>query len=214
MARVTFDIGLRNIRGSVGDLVFRHYGAYTIVSRKPKRTTPTPSTPAQKVQQGHFLEGVDYGNLAKEDPELWAAYVEKARAQRKKRVSAWSLAVKDRMNPPTVEEIDASGYAGSPGEVIVIWAVDDFKVTGVDVVLTDGDGVVLEEGPAEGDGRWAYTATVPVPPGTTVRIAATARDHPGNTHTLETDVEVAGRTRTASPEACERRRCSGQMNLF
>ncbi len=71
--------------------------------------------------------------------------------------------------------MDLSGYAGAVGDPIVGQASDDFDVVGVRVALTQADGSAIEEGDAAEtppkSGRWVYTATAAVPPGTTVRIA-------------------------------------------
>jgi hypothetical protein len=64
--------------------------------------------------------------------------------------------------------------------VIRILAVDDVKVTQVNVVITDGAGTVLEQGAAvQAEGAWwNYTTTVSDPNAS--RIVVTARDLPGH----------------------------------
>ena len=183
MAKVKLNPILEQVRGQIGDLVFRRYEDQVVISRKPDFEDQT-ATAAQVAQRERFREAALYGKMVMADPETKALYVEAAKA---KGQPVFSLTVADFFNAPSVDEVDLSGYAGGVGDTILIRARDDFDVTGVRVSLTDGDGAAIESGAgletAAGSGQWVYTATTAVATGTTVRIAVTASDRPGGVGT-------------------------------
>jgi hypothetical protein len=181
VAKVKLNPILEQIRGQVGDLVFKKYGEGVIISRKPDMEGVEP-TEAQLAQRERFREGVLYGKMVVADPEAKALYDEVAQAKGK---PVFSLMVADFFNAPSVGEVDLAAYAGGVGDEIVIRADDDFDVANVYVTVADIGGNALESGeaaetPAE-SGRWVYAAQASVPTGTTVRIAVTAADRPGGT---------------------------------
>jgi len=176
---------LEQIRGQVGDLVFKRYGEKTVISQKPD-ISGTEATPAQEAGRERFREAALYGKMVMADPETKALYSEAAKAKGK---PVFSLTIADFFNAPSVEEVDLSAYSGAAGDEIVIQASDDFDVASVEVALTDGNGSAIESGAAvetpAGSGRWVYTASANVPTGTTVRIAVTAKDRPGGVGSAE-----------------------------
>ena len=179
MAKVRLNPILEQVRGQVGDLVFKRYGEGVLISRKPD-FADREWTEAQVAHRERFRQAALYGKLVMADPATKAIYEEAARA---KGQPVFSLTVADFFNAPAVDEVDLSGYAGRVGDPIVVRASDDFDVTGVRVALTDAAGSSLEEGAAvetpPDSGRWVYAATAAVATGTTVRIAVTASDRPG-----------------------------------
>ena len=190
MAKVKLNPILEQVRGQIGDLVFRRYEDQVVISRKPDFEDQT-ATAAQVAQRERFREAALYGKMVMADPETKALYVEAAKA---KGQPVFSLTVADFFNAPSVDEVDLSGYAGGVGDTILIRARDDFDVTGVNVSLTDGDGAAIESGAgletAAGSGQWVYTATTAVATGTTVRIAVTASDRPGGVGTATEEKAV------------------------
>lgn len=179
MAHVKLNPILEQIRGKVGDLVFKRFKDRTIVSRKSD-PGGVPRSVAQAAQHERFRQAALYGRVVMADPEARAIYEAAARAMRK---PFFSVMVGDFLNVPSVEAVDVSGYAGAAGDTITVTAADDFGVVGVQVALSDAEGAELEGGAAVqgADGRWVYTATTPVAPGTTVRFNVTASDRPGGT---------------------------------
>jgi hypothetical protein len=179
MAKVKLNPILEQVRGQVGDLVFKRYGDEVVLSRKPD-LTGHEWTEAQQATRERFRQAALYGRMAMADPEAKALYVEEAKA---KGQPVFSLTIADFFNAPSVDEVDLSGYAGRAGDAIVIRASDDFDVARVEVALADVVGAAIESGAASemppDSGRWVYTATAAVPTGTTVRIAVTAVDRPG-----------------------------------
>jgi hypothetical protein len=179
MAKVKLNPVLEQIRGQVGDLVFKHYGDEMIVGRKPDRTGIQP-TEAQLEHQERFRQAVLYGRLVMADPDMRTAYEKAAKTKGK---PLFSLTVADFFNTPVVDEVDLSNYGGTAGDPIVVRAHDDFKVTHLQVAVSDANGQEIESGEAEetppNGGRWVYTTTSTVPQGNTVRIAVMATDQPG-----------------------------------
>jgi archaellum component FlaF (FlaF/FlaG flagellin family) len=177
MAKVALNPILEKINGQIGDLVFKRYEDKVILSRKPTVSDREP-TAAQQAARDRFRAAAVYGKMVMADPALKAIYVAKAQAKRK---PVFSLMMSDYLNVPTVSAVDLDGYTGAAGDVVAVSAYDDFEVTEVTVSLADDGGTVLESGAAVVDnGRWLYTTTTSVTPGTTVTVTATALDRPGN----------------------------------
>ena len=190
MAKVRLNPILEQLRGRVGELVFKRYGGRVIVARKPDFEGQEWSE-AQKAHRERFRQAALYGKMVMADAETKAIYEEAAKARGK---PVFSLTVADFFNAPTIDEVDLSSYTGSVGDEIVIVARDDFGVAEVGVSLADGDGNPIESGEAvespAGSGRWVYAASAAVGAGTTVRIAVTAADRPGGTAEAEEERAV------------------------
>jgi len=186
MAKVKTNPIIEQLRGKVGDLVFKNYSGEVIVSRKPEMEGREP-TQAQAAQREQFRQAAFYGKMVMADAAAKAVYEEAAKA---KGQPVFSLTVADFFNAPSVDEVDLSAYTGNVGDPIAIRASDDFAVSSVNVAVTKADGAAIEEGPASEtppkSGRWLYRATAAVPTGTTVKIAVTAKDRPGHTGVKET----------------------------
>jgi len=172
---------LEQVRGKVGDLVFKRYGDETVISRAPD-TQGREWTEAQLAHREQFRQAALYGKMVLADPATRTIYEEAAEAKGK---PVFSLTVADFFHLPSVDEIDLSEYAGKVGDEIGIRAHDDFQVVAVHVALSKQDGTAIESGNAvetpPASGHWVYKATVAVPTGTPVRIAVTAEDRPGHT---------------------------------
>jgi hypothetical protein len=173
------------LRGSLGkELVFRDWEGKTVVAKAPKTRTG-PSTSAQLKIQANFLLAAKYAKSVMEgtDQGIKDAY----NAARKPRQNLFSRAVADFMSPPVVKSIDTSAYTGLVGNTITVRAVDDFRVTGVQVQIYAASGTLLEKGSAvqQANGLdWTYTATLANATLTGSKINAIATDVPGNTGTL------------------------------
>jgi hypothetical protein len=174
---------LQEVRGKVGDLVFRKTDSGLLLTRKADLDGHTP-TEAQAMAQERFRQATVYGKTVMADPETKALYDTEAQ---NRGVPVFSLTVADFFHAPSVDEIDLSGYAGKAGETIGIRAHDDFAVVGVAVEIARADGQAVEAGDAvetpPNSGHWVYTATHTVPTGTAVRVNVTAKDHPGHAGT-------------------------------
>ena len=126
-----------------------------------------------------------YARSVKEgtDQGIKDAYI----AARRPRQNLFSRAAADFMSPPVVKKIVMDAYTGVIGSTITIRAVDDFRVTGVQVQIYAASGTLLEKGNAvqQTNGLdWTYTATLANATLTGSKINAIATDVPGNTGTL------------------------------
>lgn len=188
MARVELNPVLEQIHGQIGDLIFKGYEGKVILARKSSPSSQEPTT-AQLATRERFREGAQYGKLVMADPALKALYAAAAKAKKK---PVFSMMVADYLHTPNVSAISLEEYTGAAGETITVSAYDDFEVTAVTVALADEGGVVLESGAAVVEnGRWTYTTTTAVTPGTTVTVTATALDRPGNSGAAEATMLIA-----------------------
>ena len=188
MARVQLNPVLEQIQGQVGDLVFKRYEDQVVLARKssPSRLA---ATPAQLATRERFRAAAQYGKVATADPTLKALYAAAAKAKKK---PMFSVMVADCLHAPSVTAVILNGYSGAADETITVNAYDDFEVTAVTVTLANEGGDVLESGAAVVvNGRWAYTTTTNVAPGTTVTVTAIALDRPGNSGSAEATVVIS-----------------------
>jgi hypothetical protein len=180
MAKVKLNPVIEQMRGGIGDLVFKRYQGDVIVSRKADMSDVEPSA-AQAAQRERFRQAAQYGKLACGDPLSRALY---ARAAAEKGLPLFSLAVADFFHAPEVVSIDLTGYDGKAGATIGVLAQDDLAVKEVLVTIRLADGSELENGPAvetsPGSGRWTYTAKSALRTLTDVQVTARVTDYPGN----------------------------------
>ena len=173
-------------RGTLGkELVFREWEGKTVVAKAPKGRKGEP-TAAQAQIQERFLLASRYARavMQGQDQGIRDAYT----AALRPRQNLYSRAVEDFMSPPVVTVIGASNYTGASGSKITVRAVDDFRVTGVQLEIYAANGTLLEKGNAEQQVNgidWTYTATQANNPLTGSKIKAIATDVPGNEGTLE-----------------------------
>jgi hypothetical protein len=173
-------------RGSLGkELVFRQWEGKTVVAKAPGSREGDP-TAAQVQTQEKFLLASRYGRavIKGQDQGIRDAYT----AALRPRQNLYSRAVEDFLSPPVVSVIGASRYTGTSGGQITVRAVDDFRVTAVQVEIYAANGALLEKGNAEQQVNgidWTYTATQANSPLTGSKIKAIAIDVPGNEGTLE-----------------------------
>ena len=178
MAKTTLNSALKRISGKIDNWVYRKYGDGVIIARRPESNGP--ASPAQLAVRERFRLAANYAREILADPVRLPAYAAAARARG---LSVFAFIMGDYLRPPVVEALDLAGYHGIVGDLIKVSASDTFRVAAVHIAIRDGDGAVLEEGPATlTDGRWTYTATTGIaPPSETVTIEATATDVPGHT---------------------------------
>jgi hypothetical protein len=174
------------LRGTLGkELVFRDWEGKTVVAKAPKKRTGD-GTPAQAEAQDKFLLASIYAKaiVKGQDQGIKDAYT----AALRPRQNLYSRAMEDFLTPPVVRIIDTSNYTGVIGSPIQIRAVDDFRITGVQVEISSANGTLLEKGNAvqQTNGLdWTYTVTQVNNPLTGSKIKATATDVPGNKGALE-----------------------------
>jgi hypothetical protein len=175
---------IEGIRGRVGNkIVFRKLGSRTIASRRPSRGLI--SNDKQLAHQERFKLAAQYAKAKMLDPAAKAMY--DAIAATREATSSFAIAVGDFLKAPEIKEINTGGYTGKVGDVILVKAIDDVKVTSVKITIAKADGTLIETGAsvlAPGEVDWKYVATqVAAVPGVKITVAVT--DFPGNTTTLD-----------------------------
>ncbi len=180
MAKVRNNIVIKGLSGSLGDqlVIKQDKAGRTIVSMSPADDPNRVFSEAQLDRQAKFRDATVYAKGAKNQ----AVYTDKAEGTPQ---TPYNVAIADWFHAPEIREIDVSAWNGAAGEVIRVQAVDDVQVTQVNVLITDSDGVALEQGAAvQTDGLWwQYTTTATAPD--EARVVVTARDLPGHIAQME-----------------------------
>ena len=177
MAKVKLNPVMEQMRGKIGDLVFKRYEGEVIVSRKSNQTGGTP-TAGQVAHRERFRLAAVYASDVFAVPVDKKLYEDAAKARRK---PTFAEGVGDYLNAPTIDVVDLAAYTGKVGDPIVIRASDDFEVVSVAVVIRTAQQGVLEQGPAAlVQGAWRYVAQTALAPDQPVAIDVTATDRPGN----------------------------------
>ena len=84
--------------------------------------------------------------------------------------NAYNVALGDWFNPPVIQRV------GRYGAAVRIWVTDDVRVAGVQVLVLDEEGKILEKGDAnQGRGDWWEYVTT-----TEGKVVVEARDLAGN----------------------------------
>jgi len=175
MAKVRNNIFVRGLSGSLGDqfVVKLDKAGRTIVGVSPTFSEHRTYSASQLDWQENFRNAAVYATGAKNNP----VYIEKAENTP---MNPYNVAMADFFHGPEIKALDASAWNGTTGQVIRIQAVDDVKVTQVNVAITDATGTVLEQGAAvQAEGAW-WTYTTTVSDANATRIVATAQDLPGH----------------------------------
>ena len=82
MATGEFNPLFESVRGAIGDIVVRHYGTRTVISRKPVFRNRVFSE-AQKSSHERFRQATLFAQRLMADPRARAIYEEEARQTRK-----------------------------------------------------------------------------------------------------------------------------------
>jgi hypothetical protein len=182
MAVVKKNVVTQGLSGTIGDmLVFRQVGNKTIVATVPQQSGPISEK--QQVQRSKFQEAALYAKGQLSDPASKAEYALAAKADSNEYASAYTVAVADFLNAPDIKQIDLTHYQGNVGNTILITVTDDFKVTDVQVTISNPDGSLVESGNAVQQANvndWLYTATVQNDVLAGDKITIRAHDKAGN----------------------------------
>src|SRR6056297_2358681 len=123
MARVKLNPIIDQLRGKVGDLVFREVSGNTVLSRTPDLSGVEP-TPGQEAQRARFRDAAFYGRVVLADPPARAFYEGVAEGRGK---PLFSVIVGDYLNTPEVGAVDTAGYTGAVGDPVLVQASDDVE---------------------------------------------------------------------------------------
>jgi len=186
MSKIQNNPLLKGASGMLGKVVvYREVRGRVIMSNRPKKRSG-PITPEQENFRSRFLRAVQYARKQLESAVTKAEY---QTGITESKFSAYLVALTDYLKAPVVNEVDASRYSGTVGDIIAIRATDDFKVVLLQVSIIGPAGNLLEFGDAilqpETFDDWRYAATVANATLEGSKIIVTARDKPGNVTTAE-----------------------------
>lgn len=179
MARVIPNPAAGSISGKIGNLVFVHRADGSVLVRKAPQ--PRSAFTAGELQSQHrFADAVAYIKRIKATPDVYGSYQHLAQETHQR---ACDLAMADFLNAPEIRDVDTSGFMGQPGNKLLIHASDHTGVQEVRVLITDLNGLPLEEGPAfldDAPGRWVYSIQGRIVSEQFALIQITATDLAGN----------------------------------
>ena len=163
-----------------GNVVFRKMKDGSIImanAPKPRKG----NSEAQQESIDRFSYAVKYAKHQMTIPERKDLY---KKGINNKHTSAHAVARQDLLNPPEIIDISAADYRGVPGDMIRVWATDDFRVATVTVSIFAADSSTVETGlaiPRGKKGLWRFTTTEKNPnvEGCTVKV--TVKDFAENT---------------------------------
>lgn len=160
MAKAQLNPALGSIRGKIDGWVYRQHNDQTIVSPHRPRKKDQPSR-AQRAGRVRFQDAQAYAAEVLADPLKREVY-RKLGAERKRPPNV--LLISNFLTPPTIEQIDLSGYTGKRGQPIRVLASDAIEVATVTLTIRNAAGETLETGPATSDhGVWTYRSTMAAP---------------------------------------------------
>lgn len=181
MAKSIQNVVMQGASGKIGKtLVFRQTknGDTVIANRAKKSKKPIP--PSQEAAMDKFTIAAYTARIFAKDAVLGPQYAEKGKKLNK---TAYIVAMQDCLRPPMVRYIDHREYKGEVSNVILVRALDDFKVASVHLRIIAPDGTTIEQGAASLDDvglHWIYVTTVANATLSGTKIEATAADIPGN----------------------------------
>ena len=173
----------RETSGTVGkELTITKKRSGSIQIGKHRRGNTVDPTQKQLNIQSRFKMGTIYAKSILKLPDIYALY-KAAAVKAKKDQSAYNLAVRDAFIAPEIRNITTALYTGAIGSTITVRAIDDFRVAGVKVSITNAAGVLIEQGDAAMHANgldWVYVATVLNDALKGSVITVIARDLPAN----------------------------------
>ena len=178
MVKVKKNLLLTGLVGALNkQFVLKQYGSVTVISAYPDMSKVV-KTDKQRKENHKFRQAMAYARSQMADPVSKAEYKAKAKGLQKPH----NVAMADFYHPPEIKNIDLTGFHGQKNDVIIIHAIDDFKVVRVTVSISDSKGTVLETGEALQltKWKWKYKVENEYDTADTLQMTATAWDKPGN----------------------------------
>ncbi len=170
MAKVRDNILMRGLSGKLGNqVVFRILrDGRTIVCNKPDFSNRKLSKD-QKEHHKRFKAAAAYARVAARTNPIYAQLAEGTMK------NAYNVALGDWFHPPVIQHVERRG------RTIQVQASDDVMVAGVQVMILDEQGKVMEKGDAlrGKDDWWEYAPTAEG------KVALEARDLAGNVAKME-----------------------------
>jgi hypothetical protein len=179
MAKSYNNVITRNYSGRVGDIILKNYNGKSVMTKRPD-CSKVVKTVRQLEFMNKFAKAVKYGLYVIKNQELSNYY-------RKKRpdMDPYHAAMSDYLSRPVIERVDVNGYQGLPGNVVTVSVWDKWSIEGVDMVIFNSLGEVIECGAAvprqfSANTEWDYTATVKNVEYKGGRVEIRVKDKPGN----------------------------------
>ena len=178
----------RTYSGRVGDVILKNYSGKSVMAKRPDCSKVVKSARQVEIND-HFKKAVRYGQFVIKNPELTAYYKRK-----RPDLAPYNAGISDYQSQPIIERVDVNGYQGLPGNVVTVSVWDRWNIEGVDMVIFNARGEVIECGAAvprqfSGNTEWDYTATVENVDYKSSRILVRAKDLPGNVVEAEVDID-------------------------
>ena len=179
----------REYSGRVGDVVFRNYNGKSVMAKRPD-CSKVIKTARQLEINDKFKKAVKVGQYVIKNQESSDFYKRK-----RPDMDPYHAAISDYLSRPVIERVDADGYKGLPGNVVTVSVWDKWEIEGVDMVIFNSLGEVIECGAAvprqfSANTEWEYKATVENDDYKSCRILVRVKDHPGNI--VEAEVDIGG----------------------
>lgn len=153
-----------------------------VVKNRPKRSGKKSKLSKNEIaQRERFQQASRYASAVQHDEELNALY---AARKRGKHESAYTVALADFHNVPTISAIVVNEREVAGKDEIEVTASDDFMVVRVSVEIRAADNTLIEKGEAtqtksnRTDGWFYIPVAQPAQKG--MKIIAAAYDRPGN----------------------------------
>ena len=121
MSKIKDNIVTTGLSGKLGkQIVFRQWCGATFLSKPPVKRHSLREKEMYERNRLLFKAAVNYARKAMDDPELKQAYRSKCNV----RQNAFTRAVQDYLNTPSIREIDLSNYTVETDGFIRIDAID------------------------------------------------------------------------------------------
>ncbi|MGA3014238.1 MAG: hypothetical protein ABSD71_09400 [Bacteroidales bacterium] len=168
-----------NYSGRVGDIILKNYGGKSVMAKRPDCSKVVKSAKQLEIND-RFKKAVKYGQYVTRNPEL-SMYYKKKRPD----LSPYNAGISDYQTRPVIERVDVSGYQGLPRNVVTVSVWKKWNIEGVDLVIFNILGEVIECGAAvprqfSGNMEWNYSATVENADYQGGRVEVRVTDKPGN----------------------------------
>ena len=109
---------IKNLRGTIGGIVFRQVGKKIVASKKP--SVPKKESLWQRNNRQKFADASAYARRAMNDPQKEAYYQHKAK--KLGLPNAYTAAITHYMRKGVVSEVDMRSYNGKAGSIVNIRA--------------------------------------------------------------------------------------------
>lgn len=172
MAVVVGNSPLKDLSGSIDELVFKRYKDKTVVTRKPTRKRKKNS-PLQQLRCDKFKDAARYARTVLRDPVKREHY--RKLAVKLKKHCAYNVIISEYMLSINLETKGAKPSGKGKTRIVLTATKKAFKVKQVEMKITSPTGNPLATGAARqiNSTDWVYTPDIPLPQTCTLVVTAT-----------------------------------------